>query len=143
MELDRTHSQKACQLGSFCSVMCFTDARKARRLGRLHEQPSARITCTKLSTWRPLPKRRLQGSGEHKSQIRSLLDCCWVAKRPRNMLIYLRDGSAWAILRAATLRYKLQINLSISVSHSILTPGQLVPALTPDELQGSHWSANL
>ena len=30
---------------------------------------------------------------------------CWlVAKRPSNMLVYLRDGSAQTILRAATLR---------------------------------------
>ena len=33
-------------------------------------------------------------------------------------------------LRAATLRWKLQIQLSISPSHSILTPGRPVPALT-------------
>ena len=31
--------------------------------------------------------------------------CCWlVAQRPSNMLVYLRDGSAQTILRAATLR---------------------------------------
>ena len=47
-----------------------------------------------------------------------------------NMLVYLRDGSARAILRAATLRYNLQIKLSISPSHGILTSGQQVPALT-------------
>ena len=30
---------------------------------------------------------------------------CWlVAKRPSNRLVYLRDGSAQTILRAATLR---------------------------------------
>ena len=44
--------------------------------------------------------------------------------------MYLRDGSAQTILRAATLRYKLQIQRSTSTSHSILTPGRLVPALT-------------
>ena len=47
-----------------------------------------------------------------------------------NMLVYLIDGSAQTILRAATLRYKLQIQLSNSPSHSILTPGRLVPVLT-------------
>ena len=46
------------------------------------------------------------------------------------MRVYLRDGSAQTILRAATLRQKLQIQLSISPSHSILTPGQPIPALT-------------
>ena len=46
------------------------------------------------------------------------------------MLVYLRDGSAQTILRATTLRQKLQIKLSTSPSHSILTPGRPVPALT-------------
>ena len=45
--------------------------------------------------------------------------------------MYLRDGSAQTILRAATLRQKLQIKLSTSPSHSILTPGRPVPVLTP------------
>ena len=47
-----------------------------------------------------------------------------------NMLMYLRDGSAQTILRAAILRQKLQIKLSTSPSHSVLTPGQPIPALT-------------
>ena len=38
--------------------------------------------------------------------------------------------SAMTILRAATLRYKLRIKLSTSPSHSILTPGRPIPALT-------------
>ena len=46
------------------------------------------------------------------------------------MQVYLRDGSAQSIVRAATLRYKLQTKLSISPNHSILTPGRPVPALT-------------
>ena len=46
------------------------------------------------------------------------------------MQVYLRDGSAQTILRAATLRKKLQTKLSISPSHSKLTPGQPVPTLT-------------
>ena len=44
--------------------------------------------------------------------------------------MYLKDGSAQTSLRAATLRQKLQIKLSTSPSHSILTPGRLVPTLT-------------
>ena len=55
------------------------------------------------------------------------------------MLVYLRDRSAQTILLAPTLNCKLQIKLSASPSHSILTPGLPVPALTP---AGSHWSAN-
>ena len=46
------------------------------------------------------------------------------------MQVYLKDGSAQTILRAATLRQKLQTKISISPSHSILIPGQPVPALT-------------
>ena len=46
------------------------------------------------------------------------------------MLVYLKDGSAQTILRVATLRQKSQIKLSISPSHSILTPGRPVPELT-------------
>ena len=56
--------------------------------------------------------------------------CLLVAERPSNMLAYLRDGSAQKMARAATLRKKLQTKLSTSPSHSILTPGRQVPALT-------------
>ena len=56
--------------------------------------------------------------------------CLMTAQRPSNMPVCLRDGSAPTILRAATLRRKMQTKLSISPSHSILTPGQPVPALT-------------
>ena len=38
--------------------------------------------------------------------------------------------SAQSVVRAATVRFKLQIKLSILPSHSILTRGQPVPALT-------------
>ena len=55
---------------------------------------------------------------------------CLLALRPSNMPVYLRDGSAQRVLRAATLRLKLKIELSTSPSHSILTPGRPVPALT-------------
>ena len=44
--------------------------------------------------------------------------------------VYLRDGPAPTSLRAATLRQNLQIKLSSSPSHSILTPDRPVPALT-------------
>ena len=43
---------------------------------------------------------------------------------------HLRGGSAQTSLRAATLRLKLRIKLSTSPSHSILTLGQPVTALT-------------
>ena len=46
--------------------------------------------------------------------------------------MYLRDGSAQTIVRAAKLRQKLQIKLATSPSHSIR------PAW-----QGSHWSAKI
>ena len=61
------------------------------------------------------------------------------------MLVYLKDGPAHTILRAATLRQKLQIQLPTSPSHSILTPGRPVPALTlltPGAWLGSHLSAH-
>ena len=48
------------------------------------------------------------------------------------MLVYLRDGSAQKIIRAATLRYKLQTKLSISLSHNIPTPAD----------QSQHWPYN-
>ena len=44
------------------------------------------------------------------------------------MLEQLMDGPAKAIVRAATLRQKLQIKLS--ASHRVLTTGQPVSALT-------------
>ena len=67
-------------------------------------------------------------SAEISGTVCVLVGC--LTSRPRNMLVYLRDGSAKTIVRAATLRYKLQIKLSTSPSHSILTPGRPVPALT-------------
>ena len=51
------------------------------------------------------------------------------------MRVYLRDGSAQTILRAATLRYKLQLQLSISSSPS-------TDPVTPGAWQSSHWSAD-
>ena len=63
-------------------------------------------------------------------QAEGLLVCLFVGCLPSNMQVYLRDGSAKTIVRAATLRQKLQIKLSISPSHSILTLGRPVPMLT-------------
>ena len=55
---------------------------------------------------------------------------CWLLNVPATCGVYLRDRSAQTILHAATLRQKLQIQLSISPSHNILTLGQPVLALT-------------
>ena len=49
---------------------------------------------------------------------------------PAIMLVYLRHGSAETIELAVTLRQKLQIKLSLSSCHSILTPDEPVPAST-------------
>ena len=47
------------------------------------------------------------------------------------MLVYLTDVSALSTVRAATPRQKWLTKLSMSPSHSILTPNQPVPALSP------------
>ena len=61
-----------------------------------------------------------------------------VASLPSNMFQYLRDRSARTTVWAVVLRQTLQVSLSISPSHSILTPGQPVPAdpITPGAWQG-------
>ena len=54
-----------------------------------------------------------------------------------------RNGSAQTILRAATLRQKLQIELSIRSKYT--DTDQTSPStdtITPGAWQGSHWSAN-
>ena len=74
--------------------------------------------------------------------VRCLLVGCLTSQQHAG---YLRDGSAQTIVRAATLRQKLQVKLSTSPSHSILTPGRPVPGadpITPGAWQSSHWSAN-
>ena len=64
-------------------------------------------------------------------QRHAVVVCCLlVAQRASNMLAYFRDGSHQRSVRAATLRYNLQIKLCISPSRSKLTPSQPVPALT-------------
>ena len=73
-------------------------------------------------------------SGESVVSRKGWGPCCdlcffWmVAERPSNTLVYPRDGSTRAIVRAATLKQKWRIKLFIKPSHSILTPGQPVPA---------------
>ena len=52
-----------------------------------------------------------------------------VAHLSSNRLVYLGDGSAQTIVRAATPRQKVQIKLAISPSRGILTPVQPVPAM--------------
>ena len=76
------------------------------------------------------PSKQMMRSAVRCTANRSLFVGWLLALRPSNMLVYLRDGSAQTILRAATLRRKLQIKLSTSPSHSILTTGRPVPALT-------------
>ena len=47
--------------------------------------------------------------------------------------MYFGDRPAQIIARAATRKEELQIKLAISLSHSILTPSQVVLALTPHQ----------
>ena len=55
----------------------------------------------------------------------------WLLNVPENMLASLGDGSAQtSSASAVTLRLRLVIGLAISPSHSILTPGEAVPAPT-------------
>ena len=65
------------------------------------------------------------------------------------MSVYLRDGRAWTIFPAATLRQKWQIKQAMSSSHSTPTPGQPVLAPTmqcqmptgqsPEDQFWRHW----
>ena len=58
------------------------------------------------------------------------------------MLVYLIDGSDQTIVRATTLRHKLQIKLAISSSHSTNDYGWSSPSadpVTPGAWQDSHW----
>ena len=51
-------------------------------------------------------KKQANGSAEQNNSGHKFVG--WlVALRPSNMLVYLRDGSAQTVLRAATLRQKL------------------------------------
>ena len=68
-----------------------------------------------------------------------------VALLPSNMLEHPGGRTAKILVRAATLRQKLQFKLAISLSHSILTQGQPLPGadpITPSAWQGSQLSTN-
>ena len=61
------------------------------------------------------------------------------------MRVYLREGSAQTIIRAATLKYKLQIKLFFFIQSHYTDTGPTSPSADPITLgvwQGSHWSAN-
>ena len=74
------------------------------------------FSCIKLNS------KELNGS-----EVRELLS---VACLTFQQLASVYHGRICSILRTATLRQKLQIKLSISLSHSILISGRPVPALT-------------
>ena len=54
----------------------------------------------------------------------------WLLNASATGNAHLRDGSDVIIVRAATLKYELDIKVIISPSHSTLTCGQQVQALT-------------
>ena len=75
---------------------------------------------------------------------------CYLLNVPSNMRVYLRDGSAQTILRAATLRQKLQIRLFYLTQSQYTDTGPTSPSaepITPGALAGqplecqfvSHW----
>ena len=65
---------------------------------------------------------------------------------PFHTLLYFRDGSAQIILRAATLRRKLQIKAFHLTQSQYTDTGPTSPRadpITPGTWQGSHWNANV
>ena len=65
---------------------------------------------------------------------------------PFHTLVYFRDGSAQTILRAATLRQKLQIKAFHLTQSQYTDTGPTSPRadpITPGAWQGSHWNANV
>ena len=65
---------------------------------------------------------------------------------PFHTLVYFRDGSAQTILRAATLRQKLQIKAFHLTQSQYTDTGPTSPRadpITPGVWQGSHWNANV
>ena len=65
---------------------------------------------------------------------------------PVHTLVYFRDGSAQTILRATTLRQKLQIKAFHLTQSQYTDTGSTSPRadpITPDAWQGSHWNANV
>ena len=91
---------------------------------------TARAKKTEEEEEKKKKKTEEEEEGEEEEEEVCLFVCWLDALSPSHRLVYLRDGSAQTILRAATLRYKLQIQRSTSPSHSILTPGRPVPVLT-------------
>ena len=77
--------------------------------------------------------------------VRACVRVCWlVVQRPSNMLVYLRDGSAQTILRAATLRQVTYQTVYLTQSQYTDT-GPTSPSADPimqGAWQGSHWKAN-
>ena len=71
---------------------------------------------------------------------------CYVVMLCYVMLCYVMNGSAQTIVRAATLRQKLQIKVTFYLTKSqYIDTGPTSPSadpITPGAWQGSHWSAN-
>ena len=64
----------------------------------------------------------------------------WLLNVSATGKVYLRDGSAETIVRADTLKWKLQIELISSLSRSTLSPGRPVPSQTWQDSHQSTWS---
>ena len=65
---------------------------------------------------------------------------------PFHTLVHFRDGSAQTILRAASLRQKLQIKAFHLTQSQYTDTGPTSPRadpITPGAWQGSHWNANV
>ena len=58
------------------------------------------------------------------------VDVSWSFNIPATCSMYLRDRSIETVVHAATLRQKSRVKLAMSPTHSILTSGQPVLALT-------------
>ena len=103
------------------SIACMTFRQTARSLD-LHAAPhTGRIARTDLLT---------QFSVRPRSCCCLLFVGCLLACLTSQQHASVSQGRIRSILRAATLRYKLQTTLSTSPRHSLLTQGRPVPALT-------------
>ena len=68
---------------------------------------------------------------------------CSLCNSPSSMLVYVRDRSMWTLVHAATPCWKLQIELAISLNHSVLTHGQsCTDPITPGTWQINNSSNN-
>ena len=68
-----------------------------------------------------------------------------VTYRPSNMLVYLRDGSAHTVVRAATCETEVADQTFCLTESQYSQTGPTSPSadpLTPGAWQGSRWSAN-